>query len=183
MEIISRKRAKELGYKYYYTGKPCKHGHIDFRYTSIGKCLSCVKEQRSRWKNENREHLKRLHREWAKRNPEKRRQKYQKWVENNRKKVRELKKPHSKNWKYKNRNALAEHAAKRRAIKANAMPSWLSEEDKNKIKQMYKNCPKGYHVDHIIPLQGKGVCGLHVPWNLQYLPERENLVKNSNYKS
>ena len=66
--------------------------------------------------------------------------------------------------------------AKRRADKLNATPKWANLE---KIKEKYKNCPKGYHVDHYFPLQGKNVCGLHVENNLQYLPANKNISKGN----
>jgi hypothetical protein len=71
------------------------------------------------------------------------------------------------------------NSAKRKANKLNATPSWA---DLQKIKEIYDNCPEGYHVDHIIPLQGMYVCGLHVENNLQYLSASENTSKGNKYK-
>lgn len=78
-----------------------------------------------------------------------------------------------------NKEARKPIQARYRARKLNAITKWA---DVEKIKQIYNNCPEGYHVDHIIPLQGKYVCGLHVENNLQYLLASENLSKGNNYK-
>lgn len=67
------------------------------------------------------------------------------------------------------------NAAKRRAKKLNATIG----DYENEIKEIYYKCPIGYEVDHIIPLQGVNVSGLHVPWNLQYLTPEENLSKGN----
>jgi hypothetical protein len=68
--------------------------------------------------------------------------------------------------------------ARRRATKLNATPPWA---DLDAIKEFYRNCPKGYHVDHIAPLKGKNICGLHVLDNLQYLTATENIKKGNRY--
>lgn len=60
-----------------------------------------------------------------------------------------------------------------------AMPSWA---DKDKIREKYMNRPKGFHVDHIIPIRGDIVCGLHVHYNLQYLLAETNIKKSNSFK-
>ena len=58
-------------------------------------------------------------------------------------------------------------------------PSWANREKMNSI---YKEARiLGLEVDHILPLQGKTVCGLHVETNLQLLTKTENLKKGNRY--
>ena len=78
--------------------------------------------------------------------------------------------------------------ARRRASKLNATPSWLTGEQKAHINRTYKLAQMmqditgdKYHVDHIVPLQGKNVCGLHVPQNLQVLRADLNLSKSNSH--
>ena len=78
--------------------------------------------------------------------------------------------------------------SKRRAAKLNATPKWLTREDYCLMsdyymmaKELEKVFPWGQQVDHIIPLQGKTVCGLHVPNNLQILSVWQNQTKNNTY--
>lgn len=62
-----------------------------------------------------------------------------------------------------------------------ATPPWITLEQINEMREIYKSASKGNHIDHIVPLSSKLVCGLHVPWNLQVLTEKENLIKSNNY--
>lgn len=73
-----------------------------------------------------------------------------------------------------------ESLARYRARMNNAMPKWLTSEDKAKIRAIYTEAVKlGLEVDHIIPIRSKIVSGLHVPWNLQLLSPTENKVKSN----
>lgn len=77
-----------------------------------------------------------------------------------------------------NREDYNFRTAKRRAAKLQAIPKWAN---LYSIREIYRICPKGYHVDHIIPLQGKNVCGLHVENNLQLLKAEDNLRKSNKF--
>jgi hypothetical protein len=67
-------------------------------------------------------------------------------------------------------------AVRRRALKLSACPAWV---DRKALLAIYEGCPPGHQVDHIAPLKGKNSCGLHVPWNLNYLPASENISKSN----
>ncbi len=71
------------------------------------------------------------------------------------------------------------HRALHRARLLSATPSWLSVDEKKLIRALYARRKNDEHVDHIVPLKGDGVCGLHVHWNLQILPAFENLSKGN----
>ena len=58
-------------------------------------------------------------------------------------------------------------------------PVWV---DRQALKAFYLNKPVDMQVDHIVPLQGDGVMGLHVPWNLQYLSKQANSRKGNRYE-
>lgn len=82
-----------------------------------------------------------------------------------------------------------EKKAKYRCAKLNRTPIWLTKHDKKLIKAVYNRAVQVsietgimHHVDHIIPLQGKLVSGLHVPSNLQVIPAAENLQKLAKYE-
>ena len=68
--------------------------------------------------------------------------------------------------------------AKRRVALLKRIVPWTNLKT---IKEFYKNCPIGYNVDHIVPLQGVNVSGLHVLNNLQYLTMSQNLSKGNKY--
>jgi hypothetical protein len=92
-------------------------------------------------------------------------------------------------WRKNNLGMVLADCAKRRAAKVNRTPAWLTEFDRLKMKCYYqvavmrsRESGQKWHVDHIIPLQGENVCGLHVPNNLQIIPAIENMRKNNHYE-
>ena len=85
---------------------------------------------------------------------------------------------YDKQWCLDNPEKKRSLSAKRRAAKLQRTVGWS---DKLVIDMIYQDCPEGYHVDHIIPLQGENVSGLHVAWNLQYLTPEEKLRKGNKH--
>ena len=69
-------------------------------------------------------------------------------------------------------------SAQYKAASIERVMSWSNMEE---ISAFYSKCPEGYHVDHIIPLQGEVVSGLHVIENLQYLSAEDNIKKHNKF--
>jgi hypothetical protein len=123
------------------------------------RCRGCCRKQSKECKRQQRKDHPHFERDY-----------YQKTIE----KRRECARNH-----YRRNSVICKiRAAEYRAKKRNRMVSWA---DENKIKEIYKNCPDGYHVDHIIPLNGNNVSGLHIETNLQYLTKSENHKKRNKW--
>lgn len=91
-----------------------------------------------------------------------------------------------KEWCSRNRSLRNAAQGKIRAKRLMRVPVWLTETHCAQIEIFYdaasrlsKELGIAFHVDHIVPLNGKNVSGLHVPWNLQVLPADENLTKSN----
>ena len=92
-------------------------------------------------------------------------------------------------WKDNNRDLIRMYWQKRYAAKKNAYPSWMGEDERFFLKEIYELCELRnrvtgvkWEVDHVVPLQGKAVCGLHVPWNLQVITAKENRAKGNRFE-
>jgi hypothetical protein len=92
---------------------------------------------------------------------------------------REKANAYERKWRAENWEKHYAKIEKYRDAKLERTPKWA---DKHVVKSFYHHCPEGYHVDHFIPLRGEQVSGLHVVWNLQYLPIQANLSKGNQIK-
>lgn len=86
----------------------------------------------------------------------------------------------NRRWFAENAGRSAAKSALRRAARLRATPPWLTREQRDEMAAAYHLARElGAHVDHIVPLKGANVCGLHVPWNLRVIPAAENLSKGN----
>jgi len=194
MEIIIRKQAKLLGLRKYFPGSVCKHGHLSERRTSNGECLECVRVYNSGRKDE--------YKEWCANNKNSIKKYGQKYYEKNKTKILskikksrirvprivrspEMIKEQKRQWNIKNKGWKNFLTRKRQAQISRATPKWTNIDAIREIYILseaisYQTGIK-HHVDHIIPLQGNLVCGLHIPENLQIITENENLKKGRKF--
>lgn len=85
----------------------------------------------------------------------------------------------NKTWREANRSRLCAHTALRTASKLQATPIWA---DLELIRDMYLEAEyQQMEVDHIVPLRGKNVCGLHCEGNLQLLTKQDNRIKGNRF--
>ncbi len=149
-----------------------------------------VKAYQKKWYQENKERYLAKRKERYEKNKEKERAYSKKYQEANRERTSAHKKKWRDNnpenhkagnkiWEKNNPKAVSARGAKYRASKLQRTPSWLTGGHFEEINKVYETCPEGWHVDHIIPLQGDCVSGLHVPWNLQHLPAYSNRSKGN----
>lgn len=196
---MKRAEAKALGLKMYSTGKPCKHGHFSERYTSTSICKECVKiagvdkyknnreAQHAAWRKwyeANKETHHARSRRWQQQNPEQVKAAAQKWAAANPEKVAAK----SKRYRTNNPEKATEMAVASVAKRAKRVPKWLTVDDKWLLREAYglaklrtKMFGFVWEVDHIIPLRGELVSGLHVPTNVQVIPKAENRRKRNHF--
>ena len=196
---MKKRDAQEQGLKFYCTGKPCKHGHISDRYTKTGHCIECVKIQSTQWKTKNPDKQKAAMRKWWENNKETHNIRVKKWQSANKDKIKVLRtawdkanpdkvKAKSLRWRAKNPDKVYAAAVESVCRRAKRVPAWLTPEDKKATRATYslaKELSKVYgfiwEVDHVIPLRGETVSGLHVPQNLQIIPKEINRAKRNKF--
>ena len=185
VELVSYKEAVAKGLPKYFTGKPCKHGHVVERRVSGRCCTTCANQTALNWAKDNPVRSKKVRLKWDADNKENEAKRAKVWRKNNPATYKRM----IKEWREKNAVTYKAYmnlqAIKRYTAELKRTPSWLNDGQLFEIEAIYNYCSSlrriglDYHVDHIIPLQGKTVSGLHVPWNLQVMPAKQNLAKGN----
>lgn len=132
-----------------------------------------------KYRSTNKEKLREYNTQYFRDNPEK----AAAWRATQYQKNREERIAYALQWQRDNPEQVSARTARHRANKLKATPPWV---DHDNITAVYVEAARltletgiPYEVDHIVPLQGKNVCGLHVPWNLRAIPASENRSKSN----
>lgn len=149
----------------YFTGKPCKRGHVAERFVSTRNCVECNRERGRLANMSDTAYARKLagNRTAYWRNPDR---------------ARAMNREAGVRYYEQHKKKILAETRLYQVMKHQRIPKWA---DLKAIRRFYEACPKGYEVDHIIPLMGKNVCGLHVLENLQYLTIFENRSKGNNF--
>ena len=165
-ELITRQEAIAKGLPRYFTGNNCSKGHSAKRYTSNKTCCDCANATANKTKAKNRKKYTQSSVHWLRQNPEK-------------------SALYSRTYGLKNKGDRNLWTANYRSAKDERQPSWLNVGHLFEMESIYNYCAAlrsaglDYHVDHIVPLRGNTVSGLHVPWNLQVITGAENMSKGN----
>lgn len=203
---ISRKDAQQSGEQFYFTGNPCIRGHVARRRTKDKRCVACDREK-STARYHNGEKLQRATKRRVKlSDPEYIAERDRRRAESLRRSAlhdsitkaekyrsdpiyREKVLQRNRDNHAKNPASTTARVTRRRLAKIKRTPTWLTEEMCRQIREIYVNCRLlsdltgvAHEVDHIVPLQGKLVSGLHVPWNLRVVPKRVNRSKHASFE-
>ena len=147
-------------------------------------CKNCAGNVVKKHREDNRDRYKELERKRYAQNPERRIQSVLKSQDKNRETFNSYRRSYNKL----NRAKVTSWDKAKRLRRENRVPVWLTDKHKKEIQDYYwlaqdlkKVTGEDYHVDHIVPLNGKNISGLHVPWNLQVLPSDINMRKSNSF--
>ena len=180
--------------------KHCSKCNVDKPLEMFSKCAA-NKDGLHRWCKDCAKFAKK---EWYAKNAESERAKAMQYHYDNYEKNKEYRIKKAHEWQVKNKERYKENAKKcyektkhkkfawqalARAAKRNAVPKWINDELKQEIQKFYidarfktRETGTKHEVDHIVPLMGKNVCGLHVPWNLRVITQFENRSKRNKFE-
>lgn len=179
----TRKEALASNSNHYFTGKPCKHGHLALRRTDSCACVHCTTENERRWRTTNVDRIRKNSRQYYRTHKEY----YADWRQENEQENRHKRRVYAKQYLKDNASYFAEAAARRKASKQRQTPIWYESGAVKKMYEMAKHLNgvwgTNLQVDHIIPLTSDTVCGLHCLDNLQLLDAPLNVSKSNNYEA
>lgn len=183
LHLISRDTARRHGLKHYFTGLPCAHNRIATRLTCNRRCrCQCCRADDAARSNKNHHAKRKIKlskmREYYATNKERENSRAKAWKDANRERIAAYQRSVS------DKRSTAE--SMRRARKQNASPPWFGEFDLFVLEEAFSLCIErqketgiDWHVDHMIPLQAKKACGLHVWNNIQVIPATINVRKHN----